>query len=123
MARRSSVSISALSRRSRARSACAPPEQARLEMPELLLPGRDLADQPLAEGQHLGELARGGVRRRRRRRPGKRAVTGDHLGIDPVGLGQPPARLGKVAHPLGVDDRDRQAACDQAPMRQALVTP
>ena len=111
MARRSRVSISAWSRRSRARSALGtPPEQGRLEVAELLLPGRDLADQPLAEGQQLGQLAPGGVGRWRRRRPGKRAIARDHLGIDPVGLGQSSARPGEVAHPLGVDDRDPEAA-------------
>ena len=92
-------------------------------MPELLLPGRDLADQPLAEGEQLGQLAPGGVGCWRRRRPGKRPVPRDHLGIDPVSLGQAAARPGAVAHPLGVDDRDLKAALEQVPMRQALVAP
>lgn len=96
----------------------APPEQGRLEMPELLLPGRDLADQPLAEGEQLGQLAPGGVGCWRRRRPGKRPVPRDHLGIDPVSLGQAAARPGAVAHPLGVDDRDLKAALEQVPMRR-----
>jgi hypothetical protein len=99
----------------------APPQQGRLEMGELLLPGRDLADQPLAEGQQFGQLAPGGVGCWRRRRPGERAVAGDHLGIDPVGLGQAPARAGKVAHPLGVDDRNPHPALAQGAMGPALI--
>ena len=109
----------------------APPEQGRLEMAELLLPGGDLADQPLTEGQQLGKLAQGGVRRRRRWWPGEgavaaitsastRSVPGSARRPEDK-LGQSPARLGEVAHPLGVDDRDLEAALEQAPMRQALV--
>ena len=92
-----------------------------VEMTELLAAGGDLGRELAAAGQKLGQdLPRAG-HERRRRRPGKGAVARDHLGIDPVGFGQTPARAGKVAHPRGVDQRDPQPALAEQAVRQPFI--
>jgi hypothetical protein len=70
-------------------------------MTELLAARGDLGRELAAIGQELGQdLARAGDQRGRPR-PGERAVTRDHRGIDPVGFGQATARLSEVAHARG----------------------
>ena len=73
-------------------------------MAELLAAGGDLGRELAAIGQELGQDPARAGHQHGGRRPGKGTVARDHLGIDPVSLGQAPACLGEGAHPRGVDD-------------------
>ena len=93
----------------------------RAQVAELLAAGGDLGQELAAVGQELGQAPPRGVGDRGRRRPGERAVPGDHGGVDAVGLGQHAARLGEVAHALGVDDRGRGPAPGHGLVQPPLV--
>jgi len=68
----------------------------------------------LPPARHQRPQAAGGlVRQGPHRRPDRLGEAGDRLGVEPVGLGQPPHRAGEGAHLARVDDRDRQAGRGQ----------
>jgi hypothetical protein len=68
----------------------------------------------LPPARHQRPQAAGGLARQGpHRRPDRLGEAGDRLGVEPVGLGQPPHRAGEGAHLARVDDRDRQAGRGQ----------
>ena len=86
---------------------------------EALRLGLAHADEVVAPGGQLGEAALGRVSRRRRPRRQRAAEFGQHLGIDPVGLGEPPARARELAGLAGVDPRIRGPRRRRARLRAA----
>ena len=95
------------------------------QLAQLLGARRDLGQELAAIGQQLGQgVARAGPDRRRHG-PGEGAVAGDDRGIEAIGLGQAPARLGEVAHPQALTTRalTRARSAGDAPGVRSRPTP
>ena len=105
--------------------------QVRFDMPQFPFEPGDMSPQTLAGcrrrgeepiflgGQHLDELPSSGqhgsqgarlrIRQEPQRQPHDLGKLGEGLGIEGIGLRQPPTGLGEVAHLTGIDDDHRQA--------------
>jgi hypothetical protein len=79
-------------------------------------------EQPAPPRQEGAEVAGGLVRQGPRGRSHRLREAGDRLGVEAVGLRQPPGGAREGAHLAGIDDRDRQAGRGQG-RREADLQP
>ena len=85
----------------------------RAGLPPAVLLHADHLDDLAAAGDELGEGLRVRVRHRPRLGPHALGEEGDRLGVEAVGLGEPPGGAGEVADLARVDDGERQAGAGQ----------